>query len=204
MSQKFDELQVDALCELMNVGVGAGAAGVGKMLGQEVLLAVPKVEVVPSCELIARVSGLHGSDIVCIQQTFNGDFSGKALLIFPGDKTARIVASLLAGEAVTDDDVAQDAMTEIGNVLINACLGSIGNMLNADFACRVPLYLDGQSERVLSVVCVGARQDQQVMLVHLNLGLPELDVHGEIVFMLAVGSFERLRGLIDDMLLGSV
>ena len=49
----------DVITELMNMGVGLAAASFSEMIGEEVLLSVPEVEVLPR-EAAARLRGPHG------------------------------------------------------------------------------------------------------------------------------------------------
>ena len=67
----FSELQADALAEILNIGVGRGAAGLSQLLNQEVLLSVP-AEVIPQKELYQRLNASHGDELACIQQSFYG------------------------------------------------------------------------------------------------------------------------------------
>src|SRR4029078_6793816 len=58
------ELEQDALAELANIGVSRAASSLRKMVGQQVLLSVPSVEVVNQRTAAALVSEREGSDLV--------------------------------------------------------------------------------------------------------------------------------------------
>src|ERR1700722_10270615 len=91
------ELERDALTELVNIGVSRAAAGLRKMVGEEVLLSVPSVEVVSHRLAITLIGERESDDLIAVLQDFAGAFSGRALLIFPRTKSLELVRAV-AGE----------------------------------------------------------------------------------------------------------
>ena len=72
----LDELQLDALTELVNIGVSKAAASLRVMIGQQVLLSVPSVAIV-SRERAARIINESESNkLVAVHQAFEGDLTG--------------------------------------------------------------------------------------------------------------------------------
>ena len=80
----LSELERDALTELVNIGVSRAAASLRKMVGEQVLLSVPSVEVVSHATALTLIGEREElDDLVGVRQEFSGAFSGRALLIFP-------------------------------------------------------------------------------------------------------------------------
>lgn len=77
------ELERDALTEIVNIGVSRAASSLRKMIGDQVLLSVPSIEVVSQKRAARLISEREVSDLVAVRQDFAGPFSGRALLIFP-------------------------------------------------------------------------------------------------------------------------
>ena len=46
MSELLNELEIDALTEMVNIGVGRAATSLRDMVGEQVLLSVPRVNLV--------------------------------------------------------------------------------------------------------------------------------------------------------------
>ncbi len=44
---ELSELQEDAISELLNIGMGTAASALSQMVGEEVMLSVPSVTIVP-------------------------------------------------------------------------------------------------------------------------------------------------------------
>ena len=82
-SVALDELELDALSELVNIGVSRAAASLRTMIGQEILLSVPSVQVVTRSQAAQIIGDRDRENLVAVHQAFDGDISGRALLIFP-------------------------------------------------------------------------------------------------------------------------
>src|SRR5690349_11445493 len=91
----LSEMELDALAELANIGVSRAAASLRKMIGQQVLLSVPSVEVMDSRAAAALVGEREGDKLVAVQQAFSGSFSGRALLIFPQAKSLELIRAIV-------------------------------------------------------------------------------------------------------------
>ena len=70
----MSDLERDALTELVNIGVSRAAASLRKMVGEQVLLSVPSVEIVTQ-DMAATLIGQRESDrLVAVRQAFEGAF----------------------------------------------------------------------------------------------------------------------------------
>ena len=92
---KLTELQKDALGELFNIGMGRASASLSEMVGEEVELSVPLVEILPYSEAIENISITVGQEVTAVRETFKGAFWGDALLLFPENQSLQLVKALL-------------------------------------------------------------------------------------------------------------
>ena len=67
------ELQIDALTELVNLGVSRAASTLRDMVGAQVHLSVPKVSLEIRSKAIAILSERETADLVAVHQVFEGD-----------------------------------------------------------------------------------------------------------------------------------
>src|SRR5258708_32752187 len=79
----LDELEVDALNELVNLGVSRAAVSLRELVGEQVFLSVPSLSVLSKPEAAESIRGPGGRKLIAVRQAFDGEFSGRALLIFP-------------------------------------------------------------------------------------------------------------------------
>lgn len=197
MTAKLDAEQIDALSEIFNIGVGKAAAAMGDLMHDEVLLSVPHVSIFTVSEA-AQQLGTAGSTMYGVRQPFRGVFNGDALLIFPGDKSLEIVR-IVAGQSVPGEDLSaieQDAMTELGNVMLSACLATLADLLGNEFELSPPRVDVGDSRTIL-----GTRiQNHLVVFLHIRFELLSSQIEGVVVFVLNTTSLLALRAAVNRLL----
>ncbi|MDB5535474.1 MAG: chemotaxis protein CheX [Devosia sp.] len=197
----LDELERDALTELVNIGVSRAAASLRKMVGKQVLLSVPSVEVVTQNAAAALIGQRESDDLVAIRQEFDGAFSGQALLIFPEDNSLELVRAIV-GEELEEAEVTSlkdEALAETGNVILNGCLGTIANMLNQTLQMSLPKVLYGDGNELFSVV-PGAESGGLVLFLYINFSVKDHNIRGYIAMIMDLPSLGVLKGLLDDFI----
>lgn len=197
----LDELERDALTELVNIGVSRAAASLRKMVGKQVLLSIPSVEVVTQKAAAALMGQRETEDLVAIKQEFGGAFSGKALLIFPEDNSLEPVR-VLVGEEMDSAEVASlkdEALAETGNVILNGCLGTIANMLNQSLQMSLPKVVYGDG-KVLFDVGVAPDTDGLVLFLYINFSVRDRNIRGYIAMIMDLPSLGVLKRLLGDFI----
>src|SRR5580765_5415515 len=132
--------QTDALVELINIGFGRAAAALSKLTGHRVQLEVPQVTMCPIEEMADRLRPMLANELATVHQIFSGPVDGDALLVLD-QQSAAILKELLTDEPALPleiDTSAREVLTEIGNILLNACLGTFGNLLHVQVSFSVP------------------------------------------------------------------
>ena len=200
---KLDALQRDLLGEVFNVGAGNAAAVLAQLLGGEIEieLSVPQVEILPVAEISALIqaedSGTENSDQYCgITLDHGGDLTGRSTLVYSQDESLRLVQMLLGGipGEVDKDDFTQlygDALLEVGNVVLNACLASMANFLQLEFEADVPTIRQGSCEAILTQ---DGAESHDVLYVQVDFEIAQEDLHGHIALYLNMVAMESLRG----------
>lgn len=194
---QLDDEQIDALSEIFNIGVGKAAAAMGHLMHDEVLLSVPHVSIL-TVSGAAQQLGTAEKPMYGVRQPFRGVFSGDALLIFPGHKSLEIVR-IVAGQSVPGEDLSaieQDAMTEVGNVMLNACIAALADLLGNEFELSPPSIDIGDSRTIL-----GTRiQNHLVVFLRIRFELLSSQIEGFVVFVLNTTSLESLRSAVNRLL----
>lgn len=197
----LDELERDALTELVNIGVSRAAASLRKMVGNQVLLSVPSVEVVTQQAAAALIGQRESADLVAIKQDFDGAFSGKALLIFPEDNSLELVRAIV-GDELAPAEVASlkdEALAETGNVILNGCLGTIANMLNQSLQMSLPKVLYGDG-KVLFDVNQDPDANGLVLFLYIDFSVRDRNIRGYIAMVMDLPSLGMLKQLLDDFI----
>jgi chemotaxis protein CheC len=79
----LSELQLDALTELVNLGVSRAAGNLAVMVREEVVLTVPRVALMTRRDAVRTLDLRDSRKLVAVHLTFVGEVVGRALLIFP-------------------------------------------------------------------------------------------------------------------------
>jgi len=193
-------VQEDALVELLNIGFGRAAAALSQLTGHRVLLEVPHI----SLQAIDEVGGalervVHGH-VASVHQIFSGPVNGDALLILDEDG-ASMLKELLTNEPalpLSIDASAREVIAEVGNILLNACLGTFGNLLKVRVSFSVPHLTIESVGAILQSLTVSQEGLRYALVVHAGFRLRDAQVNGYLVIVLSVASLDRLIRAVDD------
>lgn len=190
--------QLDALKELVNVGIGHAAGMLNEMIEFRIRLNVPVVGLLTLSELQQELGGRLGlEELAAVKLDFSGSFAGTAQLIFPTESAATLVAILTGEEASSPDldSLKIGTLTEVGNIVINGVMGSISNMLTQPLHYDVPTYLEEDIQHLMPLE--DSDPAANVLLAQARFDVEELEVQGDIVLFFGVGSFDTLLTAID-------
>jgi chemotaxis protein CheC len=193
---KLSEMEIDVLTEIVNIGVGRAAGSLSDIIGEHINLKVPSVDVFPFDKLPEVLSDFVHQKHSSVFQGFRGDFSGTSALLFPPESAVRLVSVLTGGDvdSLTLDAVRSGTLVEIGNIVINAVLGTMGNMLKSDFVFSLPEYRE--IENVTDILSVdGSKKDKgYIMLAEANFHIKALEING---FIFIIFRLESIKSLIE-------
>lgn len=198
-SKVLDEIELDALTELVNLGISDAAASLAEMVREEVLLSVPKVTLVSREEATELLGKREERQLVAVHQVFEGDINGRALLIFPEARSLELVLAVVGGELTLEEitELEQEALLETGNVILNGCLATIANQLQRSLKISLPEIVHGDSDDLFNLAPPPAPGDT-VMFVYINFAMRARDIQGYIAMMLDMPSLEALRRLLRE------
>jgi chemotaxis protein CheC len=198
----LNELELDALTELVNIGVSRAAASLREMVGrQQVLLSVPNVVLVSRSKAVELLSQQESSPLVAVHQIFEGDITGRALLIFPETNSLELVRAVTGGDLSLEDiiDLEQEALAETGNIILNGCLATIANMLQRSLKMSLPEILRGQGPEFFELAPPPEAGDV-VLFLYINFAVHERDIRGYIAMLMDMPSLAALKVLLGEFI----
>jgi chemotaxis protein CheC len=137
--------------------------------------------------------------VASIHQVFAGPVAGDALLLLNYEGAVHLT-DLLTDEHKTSiylDESAREVLTEVGNILLNACLGMFGNLLNVHVTFSVPrLHLETLDE-LLASLTNGKTDLHYALVVYTAFQIRDSSVKGFLVIVLSVASLDRLIQEVD-------
>lgn len=193
----MDIQQVELLKELFNLGVGNASASIGEIANCEVHLSVPRVRVSRLGDIIKEIEELEGATLSAIAQEYSGPFEGTVMMIYSEEASLSLVRLIMGSDASAEQlsEMETDALCEIGNIVLNACLSTVGNLCKAEIETSLPFILSGGTEDVLTM---GGKLNREKSVIFLKMGfkVEKGDLQGYISFLLDT---DKLRKLIDSL-----
>jgi chemotaxis protein CheC len=202
-ASNLSEIEQDALAEIVNMGVSRAANSLRQMVGEQVLLSVPAVNVVTRRTASKLVERGVRPKFVAVQQLFEGPFSGKALLIFPEEQSLELVRSIVGDRHSLEDviDLEQEALAETGNIILNACLATIANVLRRTMRMSLPTVVRGDGVTLFGVEAGSAGGDL-VLFLYIDFTIKNRDIRGFIALLMDLPSIVALKGIVREFIDG--
>ena len=197
----LSELEHDALLEIFNIGVGHAAASMSAIVNEEVMMSVPSISFLDRASAAQLLSNKDDERICGVSQHYEGAFNTEAILMFPENKSLEIVR-LMVGELVPLQELSemeQEAMSEIGNIILNSCVGTLADIFQMELQGSLPLYHVGTSAEILSAS--GSADDATVLMLHIDFILEKHQIRGYVAFILDLSSLHDLKHQINRYLL---
>jgi chemotaxis protein CheC len=185
--------QKDALTELINIGYARAAAALSDLTGHRISLEVPEVAIHLIPEIMEKLQRVIAGEVASVNQVFSGPISGNAILLLDRG-AAMLLNRLLTDRAGTLelDGAAREVITEVGNIVLNACLGAFGNLLKVQVSFTVPNLQVETVQKVLNSITVAGDELEYALIIHTRFQMRASDVSGYLVIILGVTSLERL------------
>ncbi len=195
---KPTESQIEALKELINIGVGKGASILNTMLNSHIVLQVPMLQFLSMSNLKKELNVMGQGKLSTVNLKFDGRFSGSAELVFPSDTAMALVNCLVEEEDVMDmgiDAIMAGTLCEVGNVVLNGLMGSISNLLSSHFDYSVPEYFENTADNIIREHL----DDATVILAKTQFLIQEMDITGDIVLFFEIDALNKMMEMIEEL-----
>ncbi|MEO5804081.1 MAG: chemotaxis protein CheC [Verrucomicrobiota bacterium] len=185
--------QTDALTELINIGYARAAGALSELTGHRITLEVPRVAIHPIEKVGELLNNSISGEVASVHQVFSGPVGGNALLLL--DREAAMMLTRLLTNDNTGrnlDGSAKEVLTEVGNIVLNACLGVFGNLLQVQVTFAVPRLHVESINNVLHSITVADEGLRYALTIQTKFSVRNSDVSGFLVIILGVTSLDRL------------
>lgn len=140
----ISEDQIDALQESINIGIGHAASVLSQLVGQPIDIQIPRVSIIQLDTLRDYIDDHYASWGSCVVLPFDGGLQGVGVLVLSAQSVERLIEIVGATQFSADvsliAELEADVLLEVGNIIINGCLGGLANLINADTSDGLPRY----------------------------------------------------------------
>lgn len=193
----ISDRSLSILQELINIGVGKGAQVLNTLLSHHVELDVPVVTETTPAGLMGALGLDPTQALSCVQMGYRGSLQGEVQLLFPSEAAAQMV-SLIVGDGHAPeelDDIRQATLTEVGNIVINAVVGTLSNLFGFHLQYTLPSYRGGT---------LGVIEDQEslaamevILLAKTSFTIQDLWLTGNMVLFFSLPTFQNLENALE-------
>ncbi|HEY9706285.1 MAG TPA: chemotaxis protein CheC [Allocoleopsis sp.] len=191
----LSEHQQDALKELINIAFGRAASSLSELIGQQVLLFVPEVSLHSISALSSELNQFIPSEIATINQNFKGTIAGNAMLLMNYNSAIALANMLTDNQGSLEEDFsvsAYEILTEIGNILLNACLGIFSNLLQIPLFFTVPVLRLEKLEAMINTLLLEQHQLRYALVLKTSLKVVNSEVSCYLIIVSGVTSLHSL------------
>lgn len=195
----LSDKQNDVLKEMINIGIGKGAEMLNAILDTHIKLDVPFIRILSQKEFQKDIKVNSVDTLAAVNLSFKGDISGNIELVFPTQSALNLVAAL-TGEKPQDvslDSIRTGTLSEIGNIVINAIMGNISNMMSFNLAYSVPSYLEGNYEKLSQAIETG--ENSIILQARARFIIEALAIIGDIVLFMELDSYDKIFAIIETV-----
>jgi chemotaxis protein CheC len=144
-------IQLDALCEVANIGAGHAATALSQMVGQTIMINVPTINIARLEDVPPQV-GEPDQPVAAVLMHMLGDLTGRTLLVFPRRTAVRLSELLLHRVSPPEDfsEMQQSAIKEAGNILSSAYMNALADFMGMMLLPSPPSLAIDMSTAVLT------------------------------------------------------
>ena len=194
----LDEDTSDALAEAFNLALGEAAASFAEIVQEEIVMTVPVVELLPRTELVSRLQLLPregsspGGKLCSIAQRFDrqqGGLSTEAILLFPEHGSLEIVRRMLGDSSPSAEQISeleQDALAEVGNIIINSCMNSLAQIFGTEMIGTLPGERSAQPDELFA----GHPGSEMVLMARIGMNMLTQQISGYVLFVMEMSALQ--------------
>lgn len=193
---EINQMQLDALREIGNIGSGHAATALSTMLNRRIEMSIPEVKAI-EFEKAPMVIGHLEVPQAVIYVKVEGDAPGKAVFFFPLESAEILVQALFGSNEsfnLFDNEMAQSALKEVGNIMVSSFLIALTEFSGIPLQPSVPaLAVDMVGAIFDAILLEDGILEDTVLFINTQLtGIPQIE--GKFVFLPDEGSLIKLLG----------
>ena len=152
----LNDMHIDALREIGNIGAGNAASSLAMMLADQIDISVPTVRILEYERVMEELGGPEQM-IVGLLLCLEGDVNGMIMFLLHQNFANKLVGSLLGEEPPEDgelDEMAYSALQEVANIMAASYVNAIADLTGFTINVSVPSMCVDMLGAILSVPAI--------------------------------------------------
>jgi len=192
--QQLTKFQTDAMSKLLNIGMGNAAHALNELTNEKIELSAPNIALCNKQDTLNRIKIPANTSITVINESFSGLISGNASIVLSESQSLNFVRTLHHDDYFTLDyltEVEYEAIAEIGNIILNACVGSIANHLQQTICLSIPTCTTGKRSNLAA--SIPGTKGEEILYFHTLFTLKESNIKGYLMLLMDQASVSTLK-----------
>jgi chemotaxis protein CheY-P-specific phosphatase CheC len=143
VAKDYEPDELDAYREMANIAMGRAGEQLAKLLGEFISLPIPNVNLITNNEIhMAMMDLKRNTSVSAVSQGFIGSgINGEALVLFNDSNLTNVGKLLNYTQDGDNEEYELEALMDISNILIGACLNALSEQLHITFSHNHPIIL---------------------------------------------------------------
>lgn len=160
----LNEIELDILNELGNIGAGHAATSLSMLFDREVDIAVPEIRVVEIKNIHDELYSDIAAGVLIALESPEENKSGYLYIMIPENSSKQIAASFFGSEEL-DDEMYASTIMEIGNILASSFCDALAEFMDITLLPSPPGFsVDNPTAIIDSVVSQMAKSSEHMIV----------------------------------------
>jgi chemotaxis protein CheC len=181
----LSDFHVDALSEIINIATERAVQGLSSVIGEAVQSSSPLVDLLNAADANVDLLRLKDDTFGVVTQEITGVINAEVMLLFTQENVLRIVRNMMGTELDISvvREFENEVMCELGNIMMNAYVSSIADMLHVPIASGLPHYTIKSSDEVAQYI-KKEKSPNFVLASHVDLAIEQQPTEGKMFFLM--------------------
>ena len=192
--QQINDMYVDVLRELGNIGAGNATTAIASMLSIRINMNVPKVALMEASKMGSSICP-EDEIIVGVFLEVQGNIEGSMMFLLKMDSAYYLVNRLMGRDVNYQgdfDEMDLSALKEIGNIIAGSYLSALSAMTNLVITPSIPYIAVDMAASILSVPAIEfGRYGEHALLIETEFG-NEVMINGYFILMPEEDSYAKI------------
>lgn len=151
--ETMGDAEMDVIREIASIGTGSAATSLASMLGQQVRMTIPEINILGYNDTIDKL-GDPEEGIAAVLTRMSGEMEGIMLFLLRLDFINEVLRTMM-GQEVEDyeslTEMEMSALTEVGNIIISSYANAVSTLSGITIELSVPSVAVNMLGGILSV-----------------------------------------------------
>jgi chemotaxis protein CheY-P-specific phosphatase CheC/CheY-like chemotaxis protein len=174
----------EAYREMANVSMGQAGESLAKLLGEFIDLPTPNVNLITNTELHMAIADIQRNESVsAVSQGFvSAGINGEALVIFNDSNFSNMVKLLKYTEDKSSSSLELEALMDVSNILIGACLRALSEQLHSVFSHNHPIIL-GQHCDLDDILKTTTQRKEDMLAIEIAYSIKNQNINFDLLLL---------------------